>query len=54
MKDVKQRKEVNLNKETLKKLQKKADKNKRKLKPYMEIILEKHANLPDDYDLLSV
>lgn len=38
------RKEVNLSKKTLKKLQKLADEDKRKLKPFMEKILEDYAD----------
>lgn len=38
------RKEVQLDDDTIEKLKKKAKKEKRKLKPYMEIVLTKHAN----------
>lgn len=38
------RKEVNLGDDIIAKLEKKAKKEKRKLKPYMEIVLTEHAN----------
>jgi mRNA-degrading endonuclease RelE of RelBE toxin-antitoxin system len=38
------RKEVNLSEKTINKLQKLADKDKRKLKPYMEKVLEDHSD----------
>ena len=45
------RKEVNLSNKTIKKLQKLADADKRKLKPYMEKVLEDHSEHDHpDYD----
>jgi mRNA-degrading endonuclease RelE of RelBE toxin-antitoxin system len=43
------RKEVNLSNKTIKKLQKLADADKRKLKPYMEKVLEDHSESANDY-----
>ena len=42
------RKEINLSPKTIKRLQKLADADKRKLKPYMEKILENHSTNPID------
>jgi mRNA-degrading endonuclease RelE of RelBE toxin-antitoxin system len=38
------RKEVDLSDKTIKRLQKLADKDKRKLKPYMEKVLDEHSD----------
>jgi len=43
MKDVKQRKQVELSTKIVKVLQKLADSDKRKLKPFMEKVLEDYA-----------
>jgi len=44
------RKEVNLSDKTIKRLQKLADKDKRKLKPYMEKVLDDHSHSdPNEY-----
>lgn len=39
------RKNIDLSQQAVKKLQKLADKDRRKLKPYMEKVLEDHADL---------
>lgn len=41
------RKEVNLSNKTITKLQRLAEKDKRKLKPYMEKVLDEHATNPN-------
>lgn len=38
------RKDVDLNPKTIKRLQKMADNDRRKLKPYMEKVLDNHAD----------
>jgi mRNA-degrading endonuclease RelE of RelBE toxin-antitoxin system len=43
------RKDVDLTPKTIKKLQKLADDDKRKLKPYMEKVLEDHSESANDY-----